>query len=264
MRLREILSEGIVVHGIELFAYTVTIAEMYDALPEFEEDAVPAWEALVQSNDKLAQRILGDIDVEYYDENPYPKFNSNTYDDIIHDVLVNHKLKVFKTPDNTHPGMSAGQNDLFRALHDVIGHIGGNSQDFFSHLLKKEAGKVSGSFMPTSSGFTVRGEMNTYITHSKMVPAIAVPALFTEIVGQISYYFTTGSYTNNKVAIMQGIDFKNIGVLNGSANERMQEIIQQMNDDSVSSIQTSIPGVTIDKSKIRWKLLSVGTGAMFA
>lgn len=40
MKLSDIILEGVEVHGIKLFAYAITVAELYAALPIFDEAAV--------------------------------------------------------------------------------------------------------------------------------------------------------------------------------------------------------------------------------
>jgi hypothetical protein len=82
---------------------------------------------------------------------------------------------------------------------------------------------------------------------------------FTEIVGQICTYFVTGNYTDNKVAIMHGIDFDNIGKFTDEElNNRKMRYKRLLDDDSVDKFKTKI-GI-FDKSKIRWNLLSRGEG----
>lgn len=256
MKLHEVLREGVEVHGIKLFAYAITVAELYDALPDFDPEAIPSWTALIESNEKLAKVILGKINVEYVKDDPYKSFNA-----LLKDVLVNKHLAVFKTADSTHPGMSAKQNDLFRALHDALAHAGSNSQEFYAHLLKQQSDSSVGNYKPLWGGsFTVRGEMNAYLAHAKLAPRAAIPALFTEVVGQICVYFATGDYTRNKAAIIEGADFFNVGQCSGHAAERMEEIYRQFMDRNVTTIETRIPGILIKKSEIRWALLSKGTG----
>lgn len=254
MRINDIfLTEGVVVHGKELLAYTIVIAEKYKELPTYDPSAQPYWDLLVESNERLAKRVLGDLDVTYTEEDPYRNMN-----ELLNDVIVNKRLKVYKTPGETHPGMRAVDNDLFRALHDAVAHVGGNMKQFLRFLADKKAGKRE-RYIPLSSNFTVRGEMNAYGIHARLAPPKARGALFTEVVGQICTYFVTGNYTINKVAIMDDVDFDRVGVLYGRAKRRFEEVLAEINDEEVSTIRTSLGN--LDKSKIRWGLLSRGTGA---
>jgi len=260
MKFDQILTEEVSVHGIALFAYAVTIAEAYDALPVFDPAALPAWEALIASDDHFAKQILGNIKVEFIPQDPTFSTLYKNLNDMLNDVTVNKHLSVFKTPEDTkHSGMTVDQNNTFRMVHDVLGHLGVNSDTFYAHLLKQDAGTP---YKPLWGGsFTVKGEMNAYLKHAAIAPTAAIPALFTEVVGQICTFFTTGDYTINKTAIMDEVDFKHVGVCSGSKAARMHDIISQYNDPTLKTIETSIDGVNIDKSKIRWKLLSPGTGA---
>lgn len=259
MKFSQVLTEEVSVHGVALFAYTITIAEAYAALPQFDKAALPAWEALIESDRKFAKQILGNIKVEFVPDDPYGNLVYKNLGDMLHDITVNKHLSVFKTPLNTHPGMTPDENDTFRMVHDVLGHLGANSSTFYAHLLTQDAGTP---YKPLwGGGFTVRGEMNAYLKHAAIAPTAAIPALFTEVVGQICTYFTTGDYTVNKVAIIEDVDFKNVGICSGAKAARMHEIINQYNDPTLKIIETKIDGVKIDKAKIRWKLLSPGTGA---
>lgn len=212
---------------------------------------------MVESNEKLSKTVFGKIKLQYTDYDPYKNFA-----DMIEDVLVNKHLAVYDLVSSDHKGLSPEQNNLFRAVHDMIGHVGGNSQAFYSQLLKKYTSGSTEKYKPVwGSSFTVRGEMNAYLSHTKMVPEAAVPALYTEIVGQICTYFVTGNYADNKTAIIEGIDYYDIGKCYGTAKARMDEIMMQYMDKDIKEIKTSVDGISIDKSKIRWKLLSHGTGA---
>lgn len=253
MRLESILNEAVVVHGYSLFAYAITLAEAFDAAPVYDPSAVPAWEAMIDSDTKLAQRVLGHLDVEYVKTDPYKSLNQ-----LLQDVTLNHHLAVFQT-QGTHPGMTGAQNDLFRALHDALSHVGANGAAFWHHYIMHDQTPYKPLW---GGGFSVRGEMNAYLIHARMAPQAAIPALFTEIVGQICYYFVTNHYADNKVAILNGFDYKNVGLVTSSQyTARMAEIQQQVEDPSVQSIPTSVNDITIDKAKIHWKLLSPGTGA---
>lgn len=255
MRVHE-LNEGVEVDGDELLAYTITVAEIFSEKPEFEPGAAMHWEALLASNEKMAARVLGGLNVEYVNDDPYRGVK-----DLIADVILNKRLKVFKTPESKHPMMDDAENDVFRALHDALAHVGGNSQAFREFMDKSGPGANPRDYqMNHGSGFTVRGEMNAYVTHARMAPRDAVPALFTEIVGQICTYFVTGDFTVDKVVVLDGVDFRNVGVLYGKRATRMQEILDDINDPDIQYINTRVHGIRLDKNKIRWKMLSRGLG----
>lgn len=263
MLLKEIvkLAEGVEVHGKELFAYAIVVAEAYAEAPMVEDEAVEAWRKIIQSNEKLAKRAFRKLDVEYVVEDPYGSVN-----DVIADIMINNHLYVYKTPsEDSHPGWSANENNVFRAIHDALSHAGGNSKSF-RKFLKKYAIKNSKDarirkFTSLSHNFTVRGEMNSYNAHRQMIPPDAAGVLFTEIVGQICTYFVTGDYTDNKVAILEGFDYVKIGKVYGKRHIRMQEILDDFENSEAPYVQTKVNGIKLYKNKIRWKMLSHGTGA---
>lgn len=98
-----------------------------------------------------------------------------------HDVLVNKHLSVRLTspesgeyddlPDKSHPlaatvttfGVVVSYNDLFRAVHDVLGHTLSNS------------------------GFGPDGELVAWLTHRTMFPVSALTALWCETRGQTAW-----------------------------------------------------------------------------
>ena len=62
-------------------------------------------------------------------------------------------------------GVEFCHNDVFRAVHDIFGHVA------------------------SGSGFSARGEFLASFCHMRMYPADVHPVLFTEQVGQVCWYF---------------------------------------------------------------------------
>jgi hypothetical protein len=140
------------------------------------------WDALNKSNHKLYKHILSKYDVEFVEEDPY-----ETAQQMRKEVQNTGILKVYKG-DSKHPYFSEEDNWVFRAVHDYYTHI-------ITH----------------SENFDLRGELRAYNTHAKLVPTMALPALFTELVGQVSYAIVNGKFPVQKMAILSGFDFKNVG-----------------------------------------------------
>jgi hypothetical protein len=64
--------------------------------------------------------------------------------------------------------------------------------------------------------FSLKGEIQSYNTHLKTMPPEAWPALFTEIIGQAStYFYQGGKFGEQKIALLDGFDYENIGVVDG-------------------------------------------------
>jgi hypothetical protein len=97
-----------------------------------------------------------------------------------------------------HPVYSNDQNVMIRGVHDAIAHLGGGHP------------------------FSARGEYGAYNRHLKTLcnvqdaragRCLAAAALFTEIVGQTSYYYVYGQYAPQKAVILRDFDHSNIGLL---------------------------------------------------
>jgi hypothetical protein len=105
------------------------------------------------------------------------------------DDYTKNKVLYISIDYSNHPYYSLEDNIVFRFVHDYLVHIKGN----FSF------GK---------------GEINSYNLHVKLVPKDAVPALFTEIVGQASFAMTTGHFPKQKICILHGFDYYQVGLYN--------------------------------------------------
>lgn len=252
------LMEAIEENGNGLVAYCIVVAEEYIKMPDFDQEAMDAWVKVITHNEKMMKKIMKSVNVEFVDGDPY-----RNQKDMMYDIIKNNRLKIFKTPnDDAHPGMSGRENDILRTVHDYLGHHLPNEKEFAKFLAKnnvKQGDDAYKKFRFSKNNFTVRGEMNTYITHGKLLPADLRPVLFTEIVGQICTYFSTGNYTVNKVGIMDGIDFKRVGLFTSSELSKRKAMYKELLDNSeVDSFKTQFG--TFDKSSINWSLLSRGEG----
>ena len=96
---------------------------------------------------------------------------------------------------NEHPLWTPEQNLHFRAVHDYIVHI-----------LPGEKGP----------GFSRRGEIRAYNLHRRLAPRDAIPALFTEVVGQACYANARGEFPTQKIAVFRDVDFINVGEIEGA------------------------------------------------
>lgn len=251
------LNESIVVNGNELIAYCFVVAEEYTKMPAFDESEMWRWEAMVAHNEKLLPMVLSKVKVEYVEDDPYPSMKAMMYD-----MIVNRRMKIYKSGEGSyHPGIKPQENDQLRTVHDYFGHFSKNAKNFKAFLEKNgikdgKDGKIA-EYRFSGNNFTVRGEMNAYLTHAKLAPEAAKPALFQEIVGQICTYFTTGDYTSNKVGVLKGVDIKNIGrFTDQSLEKRKQKYMRDLEDENVRVIKTEIG--TIPKTEINYGMLSRG------
>jgi hypothetical protein len=107
------------------------------------------------------------------DTDPYGGTDTPAYEEMAEDVKNNKRIKVWTggEPPADHPlskidpetGVSF--NTLFRAVHDIMGHVAGGNN------------------------FTQQGEEDAYQRHAQSYSKAALPALTTETRGQTSHYF---------------------------------------------------------------------------
>ncbi len=97
-----------------------------------------------------------------------------------------------------HPVFTNDQNVMVRGVHDAIAHLGGNHP------------------------FSARGEYGAYNRHVKTLCNVqdaragrcpAAAALFTEIVGQTSFYYVYGQFAPQKAVFLPDFDCYNVGLL---------------------------------------------------
>jgi len=170
--------------------YSKLVAEAYLAAPKFEQRAVSHFEAMIPFVNKMFKRIESKIEVEFIDDHPY-----KNVEELRDDVFNNQIMKV-STLDAEHDIFDPVTNAKFRAVHDFMSHI-----------------QAIGS---RGTDFSLKGEIQSYNTHLKTMPPASWPALFTEIVGQAStYFYQGGQFAEQKIALLDGFDYENIGVVEG-------------------------------------------------
>ncbi|MER7169191.1 hypothetical protein ABT336_24410 [Micromonospora sp. NPDC000207] len=141
----------------------VAIAEAYMAAPVREERARAAYAAFCRETLRQYHLLVGRVEygglgvmVRVVDEDPYPDVASMLAD------VRQRRIKVWASAasGNAHPYLSDGENDMFRAVHDVFGHAG------------------------SGRGFDRHGEEAAWLKHSGMYTSLARRALATETRGQ--------------------------------------------------------------------------------
>jgi hypothetical protein len=144
------------------------IAAAYRCGPGWTDGALPAYRAFraetsIQFDQLTASRAHGGlgIDVQTSCDDPYPDAAA-----MAADVLGNNRLRVYATggPGNHHPLLSTDDNNMFRAVHDVFGHLA------------------------SGRGFDRHGEDAAWFAHSQRYSALARRAMTTETRGQSSAF----------------------------------------------------------------------------
>jgi len=184
------------------FVYACIVAEEYDKLPLKNEDDFDYWNYLILSNDVLYKRITGKINVIFVDDDPY-----KNHSEIVNDIKNNRTLKIWKGASDLHLFFSPIQNWVFRTVHDYFHDIG---------------------------EFNLRGEYKVYNRQIKLAKNKAIPALFTEIIGQISYAIITDGFPEQKVAKMNGFDYFNVGLyLSPMLKERHKVLLNDLMNEEL-------------------------------
>ncbi len=190
------------------FEYSKLVAEAYKAAPEYDTSAVKHWQKLRQSNEVLFRRLLSRTEIIPVSEDSSK--NEEKIRLLGQEYTIKHvsgepyetqkqmrmawkntRKLMISIDHSDHPVFSVEDNVIFRTVHDFIVHILGNHP------------------------FGVKGEIASYNLHAKLAPPDSLPALFTEIVGQASYAVVYGSFPVQKIAILEGFDYKEMGKVTG-------------------------------------------------
>lgn len=165
--------------------YLKLVAAAYEAAPLRDPAAVASYTALVRDVERFFRMIQSKARVDWVEYDPYANA-----DELRYDVRVNKRLRVM-TLHSDHPFFTPEQNWKFRAVHD-----------WFSHMLGH-------------TPFSPKGEISAYNVHAKMFSQAALPALFTEIVGQVAFLTVRGHFPTQKVAILPGFNYHRLGEVEG-------------------------------------------------
>lgn len=178
-------------------------------MPAFSREALPAYRQMAHETARqfdfmTRPRSRGGmgIDVEVTQHDPY---GQRSVHDIVgelrHDVAEHGRVKVFSTASTGgHPYFTNEQNDQFRAVHDVFGHLG------------------------SGRGIDIHGEEAAYRKHAAMYSPLARSAMATETRGQNAALHRHGEFQEQKVGVLpqhlQSAQFGNVA----SLRERLQAV----------------------------------------
>lgn len=157
------------------------VARAYHALPEFDQQAVPAFHAMAHEVGRQFDHLTTPVhrggmgfEVEVTKHDPYSSPAEMQAD------VARRRIKVLDAASTgSHPIFSDDQNNMFRAVHDVFGHAG------------------------TGRGFDRHGEEAAYRKHATMFTPLARQALATETRGQNHAMLAAGGeFPVQKVGIL--------------------------------------------------------------
>lgn len=204
---RETLQEAMLLKTWDEYRKLVTQA--YEQAPAMEPGAAGHWHALNASNHRLFKQLLSRVKIIFVsgeqhmgghvltiDGRQYPVEyfpGGQPYDtqpQMKGDYEQTGTLRI-SIDYSDHPIFSVEDNIVFRTVHDFIVHIQGNHP------------------------FGAKGEIASYNLHSKLAPLDALPALFTEVVGQACFAVTHGDFPQQKIAVLKGFDYRQVGKVEG-------------------------------------------------
>ena len=194
---------------------TSQISAAYGRMPSFHEGALPAYRAMREETGRqfdfmtksARQGGLG-IDTEVTKHDPYGLGGSyhSVVNDLRNDVQNNHRIKVMSTETTgAHPFFSNDQNDMFRAVHDVFGHLG------------------------SGRGVDRHGEEAAFQKHASMFTPLARAAMATETRGQNAWVHSggNGEFGEQKVGLLPAA-MRRLNFTSGAASvsDRQQALRQ--------------------------------------
>mgnify|MGYP001575076020 CR=1 FL=1 len=195
------MRRGVAIGKVVLRDYSMfcaRVAAAYEAAPRYEPRAEPSYRALRASIERLYRRLLSRIEVVFVDGQPYASAA-----EMRREVWRTGVLAISRD-FNTHLFFSPEENLRFRAVHDYVVHIVGRGHPEFGQ----------------------RGEIRAFNLHRALAPVGAWPALFTEVVGQVCFETVRGYFPEQKVAILDGFDFVNVGLVEGCRVERKRLVCE--------------------------------------
>lgn len=188
-----------------------TIAAEYSRLPGFDPHAVPAYRAMREETNRqfehmTAPRAKGGmgIDVSVHPSDPYgAEHPDSIFREVGHDVGVNHHIGVLSSAaTGGHPFFTNDENDKFRAVHDVFGHLA------------------------TGRGVDRHGEEAAYRSHASMYSPLARRAMATETRGQNAAFVANREFPEQKVALLPDHMLNPSFAQSGDPHERAGAVLQ--------------------------------------
>ena len=164
---------------------TRRISDAYDALPHRDPKALPHFEQMLHDTRQQYEQMvkpqsqggLG-MNVHVQEHDPY-----SGPEEMFDDVINRNQIKVMSSKTTSgHPIFGNEGNDMFRAVHDVFGHVG------------------------SGRGFDRHGEEAAYLSHAHMYSPRSRPALATETRGQNSWVIQHGGqFPDQKMATLPNV-----------------------------------------------------------
>lgn len=175
------------------------VAAAYVNAPSFDREAAKLYRVLVTKVQRQKKMLGHRYNFQPTDDDPYPSMKAMSKDLDKQKAAGQRKVnvKVFgaeptgipEDPDTGEKVYSNDENIDFRSIHDIIAHYFGQHP------------------------FSGRGEYSAYNRHIKTLGPQVARVLFSEIVGQTSYYKIYGGFATQKVTFLPDFDPLVVGAL---------------------------------------------------
>lgn len=172
--------------------YIELVAQAYEAAPSKSGDGKKSFIALKQHILKMFKRIQSRVKVRFVDNDPYssaPEMQKK-----VRETGVLEISSMFNQSDAFGPEV----NLMLRAVHDFSAHLGSNPKN-------------------KPRPFSFKGELQSYNKHLALVgtQSHVAGALFTEIVGQVSFYWYNGDFPKQKIVTLPQVSWTKLGEVKG-------------------------------------------------
>lgn len=173
--------------------YAMLVAEAYHSAPKTTPKGQASVKALVQHIITMFSQINSVVEVKFVDYDPYS--SAEEMQQKVKETGVLEISSLYNQSDSWNPEV----NLMFRTLHDFVSHLGSNPK------------KVAWA------SFTPKGELIAYNKHLALLgkDARAIPAMFTEIVGQAMYFHHFGDFPDQKAITLPQFDYIKLGNVAG-------------------------------------------------
>jgi hypothetical protein len=187
----KIVSQGGELHGWDKYAQLVT--EAYDAAPMRSGEGVKSFKTLQEHIIRMFTRMQSRVQVEFVEDDPYQSAAQ-----MEREVKETGVLKIYSGDNQAAAWDRPEINLMLRAVHDFAAHLGAMGR-----------GRIR--------AFTLKGEYQSYNKHLQLIGcgSKATGALFTEIIGQVSYFRHTGRFPKQKVVTLPQFDWCKLGSVQG-------------------------------------------------
>lgn len=187
----QILASGGTLSGWDRYAQLV--AESYAAAPMRSGDGVKAFKTFQTHIVRMFTRMQSKVRVEFVDYDPYANAT-----EMKEDIKRTGVLKVYSGDNQAEAWDRPEINLMLRAVHDFAAHLGAMGR-----------GKIR--------EFSLKGEFQAYNKHVNLIGcnSIAGGALFTEIIGQVSYFHHYGRFPKQKIVTLPQFDWCKLGLVDG-------------------------------------------------